>query len=247
MTTSPLRFADYDALTFDCYGTLIDWELGILQALQPLLARYGVTLSEDEALEHFGRWESEIEAGPHLVYREVLGRVLDAFGEQFGFQATADERAAFGASVLDWPAFPDSHDALQSLAQTHKLVIISNVDDDLFAGSAARLDAAFAEVITAQQVGSYKPNLQNFHVGIARVGALGVPQERILHVAQSLFHDIAPANSLGLPTVWVNRRHNRPGHGATPPQEATPTLEVPDMATLARLVREQTSAAEVSA
>lgn len=222
----------FSTLTFDCYGTLIDWETGILNALRPLLERHGQELGDDEILELFGELEAAAEAGPYRPYREILATVADGFGEQLGFETSPEERAAFGASVGDWPAFPDSVAGLRALKQHYKLVILSNVDDDLFAESAKRLEVPFDAVVTAQQAGSYKPSLNNFRTLLDR---LGTPKEKILHVAQSLFHDIAPANAVGLTTVWVNRRHDRPGFGATPPQEATPALEVPDLRTLAEM------------
>lgn len=226
-----IDFTRFTHLTFDCYGTLIDWESGILTALRPILERHGSAQTDDEILELFGELEAAAEAGPYQRYRAILATVLDGFGARLGFT----ERDAFSGSVVDWPAFPDSAAALATLGKHFRLVIISNVDDDLFAGSAKRLQTTFSEVITAQQVGSYKPNRRNFHVAVAR---LGIPQGQILHVAQSLFHDIAPAKALGFTTVWVNRRHDRPGAGATPPATAQPDLQVPDMRTLARLATE---------
>src|SRR3954451_4373754 len=172
------------------------------------------------------------EAGPYLRYRDLLATVMDGFGERLGFAPMTDERAALAASVADWPAFPDTVAALQSLARRFQLVILSNIDDDLFAGSARRLQVPFAHVITAQQVGSYKPDPRNFRTLLER---LDTAPGRVLHVAQSLFHDIAPANALGLTTVWFTRRHDRPGSGATPPATARPAMEVPDLATLAQL------------
>jgi 2-haloacid dehalogenase len=228
-----LDFHRFTILTFDCYGTLIDWESGILAALRPILARHGVTRSDDELLELFGELESATEAGEYRTYYEILALVLDGFGQRLGFAPTDAERAAFAGSVGAWPAFPDTVAALRALGQRHELAILSNVDDALFAESAKRLQTEFATVITAQQVGSYKPNPRNFARLIER---LERPREQILHVAQSLFHDIAPARAAGLTTVWVNRRHDRPGFGATPPTSATPDLTVPDLATLARLV-----------
>ena len=226
-----LDFNQFAYLTFDCYGTLIDWERGIVEALRPVLASHGVELSDDEILERFGTLESAAEKPPYSRYRDVLAIVLDGFGKAFGFTPSADERETFGGSVGDWPAFSDSPEALQMLSRRFKLVILSNVDDDLFALSAKRLGVEFSDVITAQQVGSYKPDLRNFRMMLERTGN---QPERVLHVAQSLFHDIAPAKSLGLTTVWVDRRHDRPGFGATPPAEATPDLVVPDLITLAR-------------
>jgi 2-haloacid dehalogenase len=225
----------FSILTFDCYGTLIDWESGILTALRPILRAHGVARSDDEILELFGELEAALEAGPYLAYREVLAQVVDGFGERLGFQARDDEREQFSTSVGQWPPFADTVAALDVLGRHYQLAILSNVDDALFAGSAQQLKASFADVITAQQVGSYKPNPRNFAVAIER---LGLPRERILHVAQSLFHDIAPAHAAGLTTVWVNRRVDRPGFGATPPASAQPDLEVPDLATLARLAHD---------
>lgn len=228
MTTLDLR--QYTHLVFDCYGTLINWEAGILQALRPLLERHGQHLSDDVILEQFGRLEEAAEAGPYQTYHALLGTVLAGFAQELGFTLAPDEVNTLGDSVPNWPPFPDSVAALARLAQHYKLVILSNVDDALFAGSARQLQAPFAAVFTAQQIGSYKPNPRNFQYALEH---LGVPQEQILHVAQSLFHDIVPAQAAGFATVWVNRRHDRPGFGATPAANATPDLEVPDLQTLA--------------
>jgi 2-haloacid dehalogenase len=228
----PLDFGRFEALTFDCYGTLIDWEAGILAALRPVFARRGRVPSDEQLLEGFARHEAEVEAGPYRRYREVLGATLRAIGGHVGFEPADDEVAAFGGSVVDWPAFPDSTAALSKLHERFKLGVITNCDDDLFAASERRLGVTFDWVITAQQVGSYKPNERNFHVAFER---LGLPRERILHCAQSLFHDHVPAKRLGLSTVWVDRRQGKAGAGATPPAQATPDLTVPDMATLAEL------------
>jgi len=225
-----LDFDRFDVLTFDCYGTLIDWEAGILAALRAPLAAHGIKASDEGVLEAFARHEAEIEAGKYLPYREVLGEVLGAMVGHFGREATAEERATFGGSVADWPAFPDSADALARLHERFTLGVITNCDDDLFAASERRLGASFDWVVTAQQAKRYKPNPRGFELMFERVG---LPPARILHVAQSLFHDHVPAKRLGLSTVWVDRRGSRPGFGATPPAEATPDLVVPDMATLA--------------
>lgn len=228
-----LDFDRFTHLTFDCYGTLIDWERGIMGALRPVLERHGVTATDDQLLELYGELESAAEAGPYQRYRDLLATVMDGFGTRYGFTPTAEERAVLAESVGQWPPFPDTAAALQALGRRYKLVILSNIDDDLFARSAPKLQVQFADVITAQQVGSYKPNPRNFRFALDR---LGVPSEQVLHVAQSLFHDIAPAKALGLTTVWVNRRHDRPGFGATPAATARPDLEVPDLQTLVRLV-----------
>ena len=230
MTT--LDFDAFDVLTFDCYGTLIDWEAGILAALRPPLAAHGIEGPDDALLEAFGRHEAEVEAGPYRPYREVLGAVLTAMLAHRDAEPTPEEVAAFGGSVADWPAFPDSSAALARLHERFKLGVVTNCDDDLFAASEARLGTKFDWIVTAQQAGRYKPNPRGFELMFERVG---IPPSRILHVAQSLFHDHVTAKRLGLSTVWVDRRGDRPGSGATPPAEATPDLTVPDMATLASL------------
>jgi 2-haloacid dehalogenase len=227
-----LDFDDFDVLTFDCYGTLIDWEAGLLAALRAPLAAHGVTESDENVLGAFARHEAELEAGPYRRYREILGAVLTAMLGHRGETPTRDEVAAFGGSVADWPAFPDSAAALARLHERFKLGVITNCDDDLFAASEARLGMDFDWVITAQQAKRYKPNPRGFELAFERIG---LPPSRILHVAQSLFHDHVTAKRLGLSTVWVDSRAGRPGGGATPPATATPDLIVPDMATLAAL------------
>jgi 2-haloacid dehalogenase len=230
-----LNFDDFEFLTFDCYGTLIDWETGIWQALQPVFAHYDNPISREAALERYAALEPAIEGGPYIEYKQVLRRVLEELGKQLGFTPSAAELEAFVASVGDWPAFADTPAALQALHRKYKLVILSNIDDDLFALSAPRLGVTFDDVITAQQVGSYKPALKNFQAAFQR---LNRPPSKILHVAQSLFHDHAPAKQLGLHSVWVNRRHDQPGTGATPPAETAPAydLEVPDLQSLVDII-----------
>ena len=184
-------------------------------------------------LEDFGRFEPEAEGGAFRSYRTVLEDVARAYGVHYGVEVTKDAAGRFAESVRDWPPFDDTVGALRTLGAYHRLAIVSNVDDDLFTGSAARLGVDWAEVVTAEQVRSYKPGSAHFHEVIRR---LGLPRERVLHVAQSLYHDIAPAVALGFTCVWVNRRAGRTGGGATPRAEATPHLEVPDLSTLAELV-----------
>ena len=222
-----LDFDRFDVLTFDCYGTLIDWEAGILAALRAPLAAHGIDAADERLLESFARHEAATEAGAYRPYREVLGDVLAALLEERGAAASSDEQAAFGGSVADWPAFPDSAAALAGLHQRFKLGVITNCDDDLFAASEEKLEVKFDWVVTAQQTRRYK---RGFELMFERVG---LPPARILHVAQSLYHDHVPAKRLGLSTVWVDRRGGQPGSGATPPATATPDLTVPDMATLA--------------
>ncbi|HEX7474044.1 MAG TPA: haloacid dehalogenase type II [Candidatus Limnocylindrales bacterium] len=225
-------FDRFDALTFDCYGTLIDWETGISNGLRALLEPRGVRPADDGLLEAFARQEAALEAGPYLPYREVLVRAARGVTAGFGVTPSEAELAAFGGSVGDWPAFPDSADALRRLGGRFRLGVITNCDDDLFAASNRRLGVTFDWVVTAQQMGSYKPNPRNFELALARIG---LPRERILHVAQSLFHDHVPARELGFATAWIDRRRDKAGSGATPPAEATPDVTAPDMRTFADL------------
>jgi 2-haloacid dehalogenase len=221
-----IDFARFDALTFDVYGTLIDWETGIAAALR----RAGAQGSDDELLEAFARHEAELEAGPYRSYREVLAAALRGVGADLGFEPSDEQ--AFAESVGDWPAFEDSADALAALKRRYRLGVITNCDDDLFALSNRRLGMEFDWVVTAQQARGYKPRPDNFLFAFERID---VPRERILHVAQSLFHDHEPAKALGMTTVWIDRRHGREGFGGTPPAQAKPDLTVPDMRTFAEL------------
>jgi len=222
----------YDALTFDCYGTLIDWETGILNGLKAALGSGIEGESDAQLLARFAHHEHAAEV-PYKNYREVLGLTSRMLAGELGLETSPEQEAQFGASVLDWPAFPDSHDALVSLQERFKLVVITNCDDDLFAASAARLGITFDEVITAAQVGSYKPNIENFHFAHEKIQrTLAIPKDRILHVAQSLFHDHAPAKSIGMTTVHIKRR----GNGAAPQASATPDAVFPDMKSFAESV-----------
>ncbi len=225
-----LDLARFSHLSFDCYGTLIDWESGILGALRPILERHGVELGDGELLGLYAELEEAAEAPPYRPYREVLAAVVSGLGDRLGFAPTAAERAALADSAGSWPPFPDTVDALARLQARYKLAILSNVDDDIFRQTVAGLGVELAEVVTAEQVGSYKPALGNFERLIER---LAIAPDRLLHVAQSLFHDHVPAKRIGLATVWVNRPSRRPGIGATPPATAAPDLEVPDLASLA--------------
>ena len=225
-----LDFTRFEALTFDCYGTLIDWETGIWEALAPVLRRHRVALERERALEMHASLEAEAERGPYRDYKTVLGEVLQGIGRIAGFEPTAAECGAFARSVGDWPAFADTREALRTLHRRFRLAIVSNIDDDLFAATAPRLGETFDWVITAERARSYKPEHANFRLALERIG---LPREHVLHVAQSLYHDIAPANALGITSVWVNRRRGRPGTGATPAGVGAPDLEVPDLRTLA--------------
>jgi 2-haloacid dehalogenase len=213
-----IDFAGKRVMTFDCYGTLIDWETGLLAAITPVLASHAVTAEPERILALFGEM--------------VLAAVLPELAARLGATVSADEATRFADSVGEWPPFPDSPAALAALGRRFKLGIVSNVDDDLFVRSNHRLGVRFDWIVTAQQVRSYKPAPNHFHTALERIG---LPASQVLHVAQSLYHDHVPAKALGLDTVWVNRRRGKAGAGATPPATAQPDLEVPDLATLARL------------
>lgn len=226
----PRRF---ELLTFDCYGTLVDWERGIAAAVRPICASQGATPPAAALLGAFGEHEHAVQSERYRSYREVLALTLDRMGEALGFRPSGAEREAFAASVGDWPVFSDTVDALRRLARRYKLGVVSNVDDDLFARSRERLGVPFDWVVTAQQVGSYKPAPAHFHEMARRSG---LPAERILHVAQSRFHDIAPASALGYATLWVDRPGLAPGAGATPPATAEALARVSSMAEAAALL-----------
>ena len=228
--TGEIDFSRFEAVTFDCYGTLIDWEQGILNALQPVLAPHGSEAGEDELLESYARHEAALEAGPYMPYRNVLAGSLRGLCAELGFSASDDDAHGFAQAVGDWPAFHDSAPALRRLHERFRLGVITNCDRDLFALSNRRLGVTFDWVVTAEDARAYKPSQIPFDLAFKTIN---VPRERILHVAQSLFHDHVPAKQLGLTTVWVDRRHGRPGFGATPPASATPDWTVPDMRTFA--------------
>lgn len=221
-----MRLADFKCLTFDCYGTLIDWETGLYAALQPLLHRGGVTLKRDEVLAAFGRHESAQEATtPQMVYSELLAEVHRRLAREWNVSADEKEAVAFGKSVPDWPTFADTVASLRYLQRYYKLVILSNVDRDSFTGTNRRLEVSFDAICTAQDVGSYKPDPRNFAYVINKVAELGVLKRQILHTAQSLFHDHAPAQAAGLSSAWIDRRHQLEGWGATVPPAGTPKYD----------------------
>ena len=224
----------FEVVSFDCYGTLIDWESGIVSGLRPVLDNHGVEATDDEILALHAATEHKLQSpstgGNYVKYRDVLREEVLAAGERWGFEPDASEVDALADSLRHWQPFPDTVDALKRLKTRYKLAIISNVDDGLFALTACHLEVEFDWIITAEQAGTYKPSTNNFEVAIGRIG---VPRDTILHAAESLFHDVAPARQLGLSTVWVHRRSGKQGFGATPPAEAEPDLEVPDLATLA--------------
>jgi 2-haloacid dehalogenase len=213
-----MKIADFKVLSFDCYGTLIDWESGLLAALQPLIRRAGVMSEGDAILARFAAHEArQQDATPNMPYSELLQAVHAALARDWGATEDAAEDEAFGASVGDWPAFPDSVEALRQLASAHRLVVLSNVDVTGFRASHARLGVVFDAVYTAQEIGSYKPDPRNFAFMLERLAEDGFKKSDVLHVAQSLFHDHGPANAAGLASAWIDRRGGAEGWGATSP------------------------------
>ena len=220
----------FTAISFDCYGTLINWEAGILPVMRRLLASHQHNLPDAAVLELYGEFEARAEAGPYQSYRHVLESVVRQFGQRCGFEPTPAEARSLHESIPSWPPFPDTVAALQRLQTRYRLAIISNIDDDLFSETRQHLGVAFAEVITAQRARSYKPSLNNFRLALER---LRIEPSRLLHAGQSIYHDVIPAQSLGISTVWVNRQSARPGIGAVRAANGRPDLEVPDVASLA--------------
>ena len=224
------RLIDYRALTFDCYGTLIDWETGIWDALQPVILHNAKEdLTRETALGAFARWESRQEqAAPGLPYPELLARVHRSIAGSFGLETNQDLDGAFGDSVPHWPAFPDTADGLRLLSRHYKLVILSNVHRDGIAASRRKLGVEFDAVYTAQDIGSYKPADANFAYLLAHLKSdLGMDRSQVLHVAQSLHHDHAPANRFGIANAWIDRQRlsKGGGWGATEPMEAVPSTD----------------------
>lgn len=224
-----LDFDRFEAITFDCYGTLINWEEGILGCLRPVLGRHNNLVDDATILKLFGDFEAAAEQGEYRRYREVLESMASSFGDYFGFTPTGEEIKSLPESLAKWKPWPDTVEALHQLQRRFHLCIISNVDDDLFAATQPQLDVKFDQVITAQQARAYKPSLKIFELALSRIG---VPAHRILHVGQSIYHDVIPAQTLGLATVWVNRPSARKGVGAVKASEGRPDLEVSSLAEL---------------
>ena len=214
----------YKVLTFDCYGTLIDWEAGIAEALQSLAVDLTgkPSSSPEELLAKFAQIESAQEhETPGLRYSELLALVYKRLAESLERNSTPEEARRFGASVPHWPAFEDSAKALAYLKQHFRLVVLSNVDQKSFAGSQQKLGVKFDAVYTAEDIGSYKPSLKNFEYLLLHLERdFGIARGDVLHVAQSLFHDHDPANRIGLDSAFIDRRHDRAGFGATKPPAA---------------------------
>ncbi|MBO0702856.1 MAG: HAD hydrolase-like protein [Candidatus Dormibacteraeota bacterium] len=227
---------DFAALSFDCYGTLIDWETGLVAVLEPWARAHGLDLDGEELLVTFSVHEAREELEhPDAPYPQILAGSMRAMGRELGAGVSDEDAGRLARSVPDWPAFEDSPDALRALAGRYRLLVLSNVDRASFAASAKRLGVEFAAVVTAEDVGAYKPSDRNFEALHAARERLGIPREGLLHVAQSLFHDHLPAQRAGLPTVWIDRRYQKPGWGATPapPESVQPGWTFPSMAAFA--------------
>jgi|SRR5579863_4060456 len=222
----------FKILTFDCYGTMIDWESGIFSALRPILAWHKRNISDAALLELYSELELKAERADYQSYREVLQSVVRGFGEQLGFTPTGEQVRSLPESLANWQPFPDTVDALRKLKRRYQLAVISNIDDDLFATTLPKLGVAFDHVITAQQAECYKPGMKIFEMAEKRIG---VSRQQWLHVGQSIYHDVIPAKSLGIATVWVNRPSPRPGAGAAKAASGTPDLEVRNLSALAEL------------
>ena len=234
-----MKLTDFDALSFDCYGTLIDWETGLAAVLGAWTRARGLQVDDETLLAAYSTHEARAEAEyPGESYPDILARSMRELGRQFDTEVTADDAQRLASSVPDWPAFPDSPSALAVLGTRYQLIILSNVDRDSFAASNRRLGVTFTSVLTAQDIGSYKPSPRNFDALLAEAARLGIRDGRLLHVAQSLFHDHLPAKQAGLSTVWINRRHDRLGWGATPapPADIVPDWEFPSLQALADAV-----------
>jgi 2-haloacid dehalogenase len=225
-----LNLSDFELLTFDCYGTLIDWETGIFSALKPVLAAHGKSVPDVKLLELYGEFEGQAEAGDYRPYRDVLQSVVRAFGRELGFTPTETATQSLPESIPGWRAWPDTVAGLERLASRYRLAIISNIDDEMFNATRKHFSVNFESVTTAQQARCYKPGLEIFRLALSKTQ---IPRHRILHVGQSIYHDVLPAQSLGLATVWVNRPSPRTGVGAVKQADGRPELEVPDIATLA--------------
>jgi 2-haloacid dehalogenase len=226
-----LDFSQFEWLSFDCYGTLIDWETDLLGYLRPLIQSKGHALNDAQILSLYSELEPRAQSGPYRCYRDVLAQVVRDFARELSFSVSTSETNGLAESIRSWQPFADTNAALRRLRSRYKLAVLSNIDDDLFAFTAPKLEGCFDAVVTAQQVHSYKPSFNNFEALLRR---FQIPRERLLHVAESLYHDVAPAHALEIATVWVNRRRGKDA-AATKLVEAHPDLEVADVGKLAEL------------
>ncbi len=222
-----MRLREFKVLTFDVYGTLIDWESGLIAGLKPLTDQVGRSLSRNEILETHAYYESATQRQtPAKIYSQLLAVVYKRLAEEWGVSVTWDSCLAYGRSIQDWPAFADSAGALNYLKRYYKLVILSNIDNASLAHSTKKLQAPFDAVHTAEDIGSYKPSLRNFEYMLENLARLGIKRQDILHTAESMFHDHAPANQLGLANCWIYRRFDKDGFGATRRPGTMPSYDV---------------------
>lgn len=211
-----MRITEFKALTFDVYGTLIDWESGMIAGLKPLTDQISGSLPRNEILEAHAHYESATQRQtPGNIYSQLLAVVYKRLAEEWGIPVTWEDCLAYGRSVQNWPAFEDSAGALQYLKRYYKLVVLSNIDNTSFAYSNEKLSVSFDAAYTAEDIGSYKPSARNFEYMIENLARLGIEKHDILHTAESMFHDHAPANQFGLANCWIYRRHDKEGFGAT--------------------------------
>jgi len=221
-----MKLTDFKALTFDCYGTLIDWETGMLASLQPLAECAVRKRSREEILADYAVHERAQERQtPGMRYSQLLSVVYKRLAENWGAPAPWAECVTFGASIRAWPPFPDTAEALRYLKRHYKLFVLSNVDNESFSYTNRKLEVKFDGIMTAEDIGSYKPDLRNFTYLLERLESLGIRRHEILHVAQSLLHDHRPANELGIASCWINRHHGRAGFGATGDPGDRPRLD----------------------
>jgi 2-haloacid dehalogenase len=223
-------FSRFSIITFDCYGTLIDWETGILGAIRPILSAHHAHLTDADILRTYGEIEAEEESGSYQPYKEILTAVIRGFGIRLGFVPSEEEQQSLPNSLANWKPFPDTVAVLRRLKQKFKLGILSNIDDDLFSATAPQLEIEFDYVVTASQARAYKPSLEIFRLAQKRIG---LPPQQWLHAGQSIYHDVIPAQSLRIATVWVNRPSPLPNSGAAKPAQGKPDVEVASLKELA--------------
>jgi len=226
-------FSRFSIITFDCYGTLIDWETGILGAIRPILSAHHAHLTDADILRTYGEIEAEEESGSYQPYKEILTAVIRGFGIRLGFVPSEEEEQSLPNSLANWKPFPDTVAVLRRLKQKFKLGILSNIDDDLFSATAPQLEIEFDYVVTASQARAYKPSLEIFRLAQKRIG---LPPQQWLHAGQSIYHDVIPARSMGIATVWVNRPSPLPNSGAAKPAQGKPDIEVASLKELDELL-----------
>ncbi len=235
-----IDFSKYRVLTFDCYGTLIDWETGITEVVRPWLAELDPRLPPDLLLTSFALMQAKFQQiRPVLLYADVMRRTWCDIEGTFGWQTDPAHANAFAESVGTWPPFPDTVESLRYLERFYRLAILSNVDNSSLGKTLKLLQVPFALTVTAEDAETYKPSLALFNKAIAMLDDMGISRNEILHVAQSKHHDINPGRELGLTTVWVNRRQGQKGSGATLATEAEPHLTVMSLEELVELHQAQ--------